>query len=342
MPITFKEAPPEMQLDRAPHVAFPISRPIPAHLSNDGDIGVGVYDRAVKQVQRYATILGPEVDLSVTKEFIEQNVKDRITKDIVDQFSTDNRNAWNLSLGQMTPTITTSSALRIQPFNHINLDSTVYFQTQQITHHDGATEIQFNYVSSPTAITTTASYTYQQMAGWPHMELRDVNGYYTYDGQTVVHSSPFFDKKKMLREFMKSRHQIRSGSKSISASISPQEQKARDCLRDMISESEWRRYVTNGFIMVKGTRGFYQIFQNTSERIRFYKDNKHIHNLCIHTDASCPPTDHVVNIKIMVECNEDALWTGEANVHSPSRHNGLFDLHTDNVSLLKFAKSLAA
>lgn len=140
---------------------------------------------------------------------------------------------------------------------------------------------------------------------------------------------------------MKTRWQIRSGSKALPGSVPPQEQKARDCLRDMISEADWRRYVTNGFIMVKGSRGWYQIFASKYERIRFFQNNKHLHNLCVHTDDSCPPSDHVVNMKIMVECNEDGLWNGEANVHAPvksSLREQFFNPPTEQVSLVKTFK----
>ena len=38
------------------------------------------------------------------------------------------------------------------------------------------------------------------------------------------------------------------------------EVKARETLRDMLTESEWRKYVTNGFVMVKGQSLWYQVF----------------------------------------------------------------------------------
>ena len=43
-------------------------------------------------------------------------------------------------------------------------------------------------------------------------------------------------------------------SKGLLKQISPEEQKARDTLRDMISEAQYRRYLTNGFIMVRGVK----------------------------------------------------------------------------------------
>jgi hypothetical protein len=97
---------------------------------------------------------------------------------------------------------------------------------------------------------------------------------------------------------------------------SPAELKARDTLRDLLLESEWRRYITNGFIMVKGRSGlWYQIFNpTTGRRVQVYKNNRPIESICIHTDSTCPPTDHVINLKVLVEYDEDAIRSG-GNIH---------------------------
>lgn len=89
------------------------------------------------------------------------------------------------------------------------------------------------------------------------------------------------------------------------------EVKARETLRDMITESEWRRYLTNGFVMVKGKSGlFYQIFSTHSKRINVFHNNEHIESICIHTDQECPPSDHVINMKVLIELDEEAVRKG--------------------------------
>jgi hypothetical protein len=90
---------------------------------------------------------------------------------------------------------------------------------------------------------------------------------------------------------------------------SDKEERARNALRDMLTEKDWRRYLTNGFIMVRGASGYwYQIFHSYCERIRVYKDGKRVKDICIHTDRTCPPTDHVINMKILIEMDEAAMW----------------------------------
>lgn len=103
--------------------------------------------------------------------------------------------------------------------------------------------------------------------------------------------------------------QVKSRKSNLPVKWSPEEQKARDTLRDMLTEKDWRRYITNGFVMVRGSSGYwYQIFANSRERIQVYRDNKRTHRICIHSDPTCPPTDHVINMLVMVELDEQWVW----------------------------------
>jgi len=93
----------------------------------------------------------------------------------------------------------------------------------------------------------------------------------------------------------------------------PEELKARSTLRDMISEEEYRRYLTNSFLMVKGPSGkWYQVFAD-QRRTKVYEKGELIAEICIHTDRSCPPTDHVINLKVLLEIDEAEVWV-EGNV----------------------------
>jgi hypothetical protein len=77
--------------------------------------------------------------------------------------------------------------------------------------------------------------------------------------------------------------------------------------------------VTNGFLMVKGQSGkWYQIFSNRSERVRVFENGIQTKILCIHSSDECPPTDHVINMKILAEIDEDSLWKS-ANQYEPTK-----------------------
>jgi hypothetical protein len=104
----------------------------------------------------------------------------------------------------------------------------------------------------------------------------------------------------------------------LTAQASAEELKARETLRDLITEAEWRRYVTNGFIMTKGQSGKWYRISNY-ERVAVYENGKQIETLCIHSSNECPPTDHVINMKILAEIDEEAIWSG-ANKHGVYRN----------------------
>ena len=95
---------------------------------------------------------------------------------------------------------------------------------------------------------------------------------------------------------------------------SPQELKARQALRDLITEKEWRRYAIYGFIMVQGASGWwYQISADRTHTVVREKGER-VGEICIVTDKACPPTDHVLTIKALIDLDEQAAWDG-ANVY---------------------------
>jgi len=149
---------------------------------------------------------------------------------------------------------------------------------------------------------------------------------YTSDGSNI--SNPYIvvesaeSKKARINQSlvrqMKSNLRLGGFSRQISIlnKVSPQEDKARASLRDLISEREWRRYMTNGFVIVKATSGrSYQIF-NDQRHIKVYVKGKLSSEICIHTDSSCPKTDHILNIMSLIEHDENLIWTkGIGNVY---------------------------
>jgi len=152
----------------------------------------------------------------------------------------------------------------------------------------------------------------------------EVPGSVTFTGMHIVfkEDDPKTEMANLIRSRIKSNivinvnHRCRLDYKQHS----PAELKARDTLRDMLTERDWRRYLTNRFIIVKGASSYwYQIFADRYERIRVYKDGKLTHRICIHSDNSCPPTDHVINMKLMIEFDEIDLWRS-GNVHQQDNH----------------------
>jgi hypothetical protein len=97
--------------------------------------------------------------------------------------------------------------------------------------------------------------------------------------------------------------------------VSNAEQTAIQTLREMISESEYRRYIKDGFILVKGDSGnIYQIFRDKSHT-KVWKNGKVIKEVCVRLKGNIPLTDNVIAFKIMVETSEKIFFE-KGNVYN--------------------------
>jgi len=139
---------------------------------------------------------------------------------------------------------------------------------------------------------------------------------YTSDGVNIANPYVYVESAESKEARIK-RHLNRQ--KSLNNKVTPQEIKARESLRDMLTEREWRRYVTNGFVLVRGLSGkFYQVF-NDQSHIKVYVKGKLTDEICIHTtsDTKCPPTDHIINMMFLIQNDEQLIWTkGVGNVYN--------------------------
>jgi len=153
--------------------------------------------------------------------------------------------------------------------------------------------------SAVTGITTTST-------------TNNVNLYVSSDGhvKTLYWGCGVIDIKESIKNTIKNNTIIKVNSRNrVDSFISGQEIKARSTLRDMLTEKEWRRYLTNGFVMHKGSFDlWYQIFSIGS--IAVYRHGKKTHSICIHTDESCPLSDHVINMMTLIDLDESMIWKG--------------------------------
>lgn len=98
---------------------------------------------------------------------------------------------------------------------------------------------------------------------------------------------------------------------------SPEEIRALQLLRKMVSEEVFRRYLKDGFVTVRGPSGYtYQIYRGEAANVRVYSPRMgQIAALCVHLKSAykCPPTDSVVAKMLLAEMDEPGLWQ-RANV----------------------------
>lgn len=162
----------------------------------------------------------------------------------------------------------------------------------------------------------------------------NVNLYVSSDGhvKTLYWSGGVIDVKESIKNTIKNNTIIKVNSRNrVDSFISGQEIKARSTLRDMLTEKEWRRYLTNGFVMHKGSFDlWYQIFSIGG--IAVYRHGKKTHSICIHTDTSCPPSDHVINMMTLIDLDESMIWKG-GNVREVNSSYSSFEWSRKNSNL---------
>lgn len=104
--------------------------------------------------------------------------------------------------------------------------------------------------------------------------------------------------KKQLTIIVKSRAQEIS-------KIPSNEWTAMQTLRSMITETEYRKYVKDGFISIKGQSGkVYKVSKNSWHTKVFLKGDL-IEEICVRLKGDMPPTDNVIAFKTIIETDEE-------------------------------------
>jgi len=98
---------------------------------------------------------------------------------------------------------------------------------------------------------------------------------------------------------------VKARSKPL-PNINDDEARAIETLREMLTETEYRRYIKNQFILVKGSSGnTYQVFRDKSHT-NVWCNGKKVEEVCVRIkDSRIPPTDNVIAFKTIIETNEE-------------------------------------
>jgi hypothetical protein len=90
--------------------------------------------------------------------------------------------------------------------------------------------------------------------------------------------------------------------------IDKNEWAAIETLREMISESDYRKYIKHGFILIRGASGkVYQIYRK-NQHIKVWQGGAVVEELCVSiADYRIPLTDRVIALKTMIEISEDEV-----------------------------------
>lgn len=156
----------------------------------------------------------------------------------------------------------------------------------------------------------------------------DLSGYYVYpDGASIRFTDEFNyytptlesdlfgnnyaigDKKELKRYKIKSNLIVLVPKRGNDiGKISDAEWIAMQTLREMISESDYRKYLKYGFISVTGSSGkIYQIFRE-NWHTKVFLNGVLVEEICVRiTDKKIPPTDNVIAFKTIIETDEESF-----------------------------------
>ena len=124
---------------------------------------------------------------------------------------------------------------------------------------------------------------------------------------------PIFNKipetqKEIKRQRIRSNLIINIKSRAdliINKNTPENERRAIETLREEITESEFRKYIKYGFVLVNGQSGkTYQIFRN-EPHTKVWKGGKIIEEICVRIrDRNIPPTDNIIAFKNIIQIDE--------------------------------------
>lgn len=168
-----------------------------------------------------------------------------------------------------------------------------------------ATGIIPTYIDRETWVT---DYNYNGTSG--DLNINCNTALYTY-GVVNGNGDCFIQNSQQIQTYLKKqkiksnlRVQIKSRVEQA-LTVHKNENKAIDTLHEIISESEFRKYLKYGFILVKGRSGdVYQVFRNRSHT-KIWRNGKVIEEVCVRIKDCVPQTDNVIAFKTMIETDEE-------------------------------------
>ena len=125
-----------------------------------------------------------------------------------------------------------------------------------------------------------------------------------------------------MSEIIRSRHcpAIHTKMKYLSPA-EERERRARETLRIIVGEEQYRNFLKRGFVTVQCNSGYtYQIFHRAHALTHVWKNGKCVERLCIYLKGSFPPTDFVITLYLMLLNNEKRVWK-IGNKNGPLRRN---------------------
>lgn len=114
------------------------------------------------------------------------------------------------------------------------------------------------------------------------------------------------EKVQKMRSNLSIQVKLRGSAPRLSPLLPKNEQNAIETLRESITETEFRKYLKYGFVLIEGKDGrTYQVFRNRSHT-KVWKGGHVIEEICVYIkNSNIPPTDSVIAFRTMIQASEE-------------------------------------
>ena len=165
----------------------------------------------------------------------------------------------------------------------------------------GSTKYRATITSSSNIETYKTCYIRKDSTGMAWYGPTDPAPYLYAEGYTPLQSP-----QQRLQEIIRSRQAPAIRTRNPLGPVDDvRELRARQTLRRVIGEKQYRAYLRFGFVSVRARSGLvYQLPGNNGHIVNVYKDGQHIEKLCVYLQGQFPPTDQIITEYLMVLNNE--------------------------------------
>lgn len=186
-----------------------------------------------------------------------------------------------------------------------NTSDVIYKQTYT---NDFIVSIHANVTEPHISVTNSAIGSAFEQFDLTKHTLIDPNNNYSYPETHYIECMSSEEiQKKTKREHIKNNLKINIKSRAdLIRNVPENEQRAIETLREELTETEFRKYIKYGFVLVKGQKGnTYQIYRN-QDHTKVWKNGKVIEEICVRIKGyRIPPTDNVIAFLNMVRIDEE-------------------------------------
>lgn len=114
------------------------------------------------------------------------------------------------------------------------------------------------------------------------------------------------------------------------SNVQPNEIKALTLMKKMVPVKDFRKYLKDGTIVVKGPSGLRYTIKRKNHLIDVWHLGKRLATLCVYVKMNVPPTDDVIAKMVIAECDEPDIWR-RANVSWRDVQSTMRSMNTKNM-----------